>query len=59
MNQPDGRRPRGRPKARWQDRIRRNLTTLQLQEDDDHNRSKWRQAVTEAKYQLGYRWPWQ
>lgn len=59
MNEPDGQRPRGRPKSRWKDRIKQDFRRLEIREEDAQDRVKWRQAVNEAKYQLGYRWPWQ
>ncbi|KIH64225.1 hypothetical protein ANCDUO_05466 [Ancylostoma duodenale] len=38
----DGRRPRGRPKTRWLDRIEEDKRLLNLTDDDAFNRRKWR-----------------
>lgn len=56
---PEGKRPIGRPKARWKDQIQKDMRRMGLSEEDAGDREKWRQAVGEAKYQLGYKWPWQ
>ncbi|XP_054287687.1 uncharacterized protein LOC129003421 [Macrosteles quadrilineatus] len=56
---PRGRRPIGRPKARWWGQVRKDLERMRLVEEDAWDRDYWRQRVGEAKYQLGYKWPWQ
>ena len=50
---PDGRRPRGRPRTRWWDNVREDLTLLDEDPDDFANlaadRSGWRALVSAAK----------
>lgn len=58
-NDPEGRRPPGRPKLRWKDQVRRDLRKLGRNEDQAQDREGWRQCVGEAKYHLGYLWPLQ
>ncbi|KAI5729084.1 hypothetical protein M8J77_025142 [Diaphorina citri] len=58
-NQPDGRRPRGRPKKRWWDVVKEDIEKINLTTTDATDRIKWRQGCDEAKYRLGYKWPWQ
>ncbi|KIH69558.1 hypothetical protein ANCDUO_00092 [Ancylostoma duodenale] len=38
----DRRRPRGRLKTRWLDRIEEDMRVLKLAEEDTFNRKKWR-----------------
>ncbi|KAI5739997.1 hypothetical protein M8J77_026070 [Diaphorina citri] len=57
-NQPDGRRPRGRPKKRWWDVVKEDIEKINLTTTDATDRIKWRQGCDEAKYRLGYKWPW-
>ena len=40
-----GRRPRGRPKARWKDRIRNDMRELKITDDETHNREVWRSRI--------------
>ena len=51
--QPDGRRPRGRPRVRWWDNVREDLTMLEEDPDDvvnlATNRRGWRALVSAAK----------
>ncbi|KIH59203.1 hypothetical protein ANCDUO_10579 [Ancylostoma duodenale] len=44
----DGRRPRGRPKTRWLDRIEEDMRVLKLTEEDALNRRKWRNQTRYA-----------
>ncbi|EYC05373.1 hypothetical protein Y032_0082g1543 [Ancylostoma ceylanicum] len=37
----EGRRPRGRPKTRWLDRIEEDMRLLKLTDEDAFNRGKW------------------
>ncbi|KAL1448299.1 hypothetical protein WDU94_008926, partial [Cyamophila willieti] len=57
-NNPEGRRPKGRPKSRWWDQVKKDMVACDLSKEDADNRIKWRQAVGEAKYRLRYAWPW-
>jgi len=43
--EPAGRRPRGRPKKRWLDRINEDLRIVNLQPDDALDRTAWRRAI--------------
>ncbi|KAG8248214.1 hypothetical protein J6590_044058 [Homalodisca vitripennis] len=56
---PVGRRPRGRPKNRWKDQVEKDLRKLRAGQGDCEDRERWRQLVGEAKYHLGYPWPWE
>ncbi|KAG8319852.1 hypothetical protein J6590_082812 [Homalodisca vitripennis] len=56
---PVGRRPRGRPKNRWNDQVEKDLRKLRAGQGDCEDRERWRQLVGEAKYYLGYPWPWE
>lgn len=58
-NIPDGKRPKGRPKMRWCDQVMEDIRTCNLTTDDAMDRNKWRQYIGEAKYRLGYKWPWE
>ncbi|KAG8274543.1 hypothetical protein J6590_105431, partial [Homalodisca vitripennis] len=57
VNNPEGRRPPGRPKLRWRDQIRRDIRKLGRREEEAMDREIWRQCVGEAKYHLGYQEP--
>ena len=41
----DGRRKRGRPKTRWMDRVKDDMKSLELEEDDALDRRAWRCAI--------------
>lgn len=56
---PRGRRPVGRPKTRWWGQVLKDMESMRLTEEDAGDRRGWRRRVGEAKYQLGYKWPWQ
>ncbi|KIH42787.1 hypothetical protein ANCDUO_27224 [Ancylostoma duodenale] len=43
-----GRRPRGRPKTRWLDRIEDDMRLLGLNVDDMFERRKWRNRTRNA-----------
>lgn len=58
-NNPEGRRPAGRPKTRWWDQVRKDMRKMGLGEEDAADRTHWRGCVDEAKYRLGYEWPLQ
>ena len=55
---PDGRRPTGRPRLRWEDNVKRDLSLLGV-ETVEHwceiaeNRPEWRRLVRTAKNHLG------
>lgn len=55
---PIGSRPRGRPKIRWKDQVKKDMAKLRATEEHARDRSLWRHFVGEAKYHLGYQWPW-
>ncbi|KIH61741.1 hypothetical protein ANCDUO_07980 [Ancylostoma duodenale] len=44
----NGRRPRGRPKTRWLDRIAEDMRVLKLTGEDAFNRRKWRNHTRDA-----------
>ncbi|EYC10880.1 hypothetical protein Y032_0053g2350 [Ancylostoma ceylanicum] len=44
----EGRRPRGRPKTRWLDRIEEDMRLLKLTDEDAFNRGKWRNHTRNA-----------
>lgn len=56
---PLGRRPRGRPKKRWKDEVKKDMARMGVNEDTARERTTWRRCVGEAKYHLGYKWPWE
>lgn len=58
-NKPEGSRPRGRPKKRWWDEVRADMRKASVTEEDATDRTGWRQKCGEAKYRLGYKWPWE
>jgi hypothetical protein len=43
--EPEGTRRRGRPKERWIDGVRRNMTNHGLTEEDTRDRDRWRNLV--------------
>jgi hypothetical protein len=43
--EPEGKRRRGRPKERWIDEVRRNMTNHGLTEEDTRDRDRWRNLV--------------
>uniref|UniRef100_A0A914WJM6 Uncharacterized protein n=1 Tax=Plectus sambesii TaxID=2011161 RepID=A0A914WJM6_9BILA len=45
---PPGRRPRGRPKKRWMDRMKEDMRALQLTPEDAQDRVKWKKACQTA-----------
>lgn len=45
---PQGRRPRGRPKTRWMDRIKEDMRNLKVTTEDAHDRAKWRRTCQKA-----------
>ena len=45
---PDGRRPRGRPKKRWMDRIKEDMQHVNTALEDALDRAKWRQTCQQA-----------
>ncbi|KAJ0179056.1 hypothetical protein K1T71_005831 [Dendrolimus kikuchii] len=55
LGRPVGRRPVGRPKYRWKDRVEADLTALQAHnwQDTAQDRGKWRALVSEAKTHFG------
>uniref|UniRef100_A0A914VIZ3 Uncharacterized protein n=1 Tax=Plectus sambesii TaxID=2011161 RepID=A0A914VIZ3_9BILA len=44
----EGKRPRGRPKRRWMDTIRSDMTACGLMEQDTTNRDRWRSLIRKA-----------
>jgi hypothetical protein len=60
---PVGRRPcwpvPGRFKKRWKDEVSKDMRKMRIVEKDAKDRKKWRGLVGEAKYNLGYQWPWE
>ncbi|KAG8290776.1 hypothetical protein J6590_076466 [Homalodisca vitripennis] len=55
---PEGRRPRGRPKVRWWNQVKADMEKMGASEEDAEDRSRWRSFVGAAKYHLRYKWPW-
>ena len=45
---PQGRRPRGRPKMRWMDRIKEDMRNVKVTTEDAHDRAKWRRTCRKA-----------
>jgi Reverse transcriptase (RNA-dependent DNA polymerase)/Endonuclease/Exonuclease/phosphatase family len=45
---PEGRRPRGRPKKRWLDRIKEDMKTVNAQPEDAFERVKWKRLCRKA-----------
>ncbi|KAG8258867.1 pre-rRNA processing protein [Homalodisca vitripennis] len=56
---PEGRRPRGRPKVRWWNQVKADMEKVGASEEDAEDRSRWRSFVGAAKYHLRYKWPWE
>lgn len=56
---PEGSRPRGRPKRRWWNQVRADMEKVGAAEEDAEDRIRWRGFVGAAKYQLRYKWPWE
>lgn len=56
---PEGRRPRGRPKQKWWNQVKTDMERIGAVEEDAEDRLKWRGFVGAAKYQLRYKWPWE
>ena len=44
----EGRRSRGRQKIRWRDVVGRDMNTLDIENDDVHNRQEWRRKTRAA-----------
>ena len=40
-----GKRPRGRPRGRWMDGVRRDMQTLRITPEDAQNRTLWRTRI--------------
>lgn len=38
--------------------VRKDMSTVDVIEEDATDLSKWRQKCGKAKYRLGYKWPW-
>ncbi len=43
-----GKRPRGRPRGRWMDCVRRNMQTLRITPEDDLDRTFWKSRIRAA-----------
>ena len=43
-----GKRPRGRPRGRWTDGVRRDMQTLQITPEDAHDRTFWKSRIRAA-----------
>lgn len=56
---PEGKRPLGRPKRRWWDGVKTDISSLGATTEEAEDRELWRTLVGEAKSQLGHRWPWE
>ena len=48
-----GRRPRGRPKGRWRDRLASDMRLLRVTDDDVHDRQFWKKRITAADPSTG------
>ena len=59
IGNPEGRRPRGRPRQKWWKQVRRDLERIGATEEDAEDRERWRGFVGAAKYLLRYAWPWE
>lgn len=56
---PEGRRPRGRPRRKWWNQVLADLGKIGATEEDASDRGRWRGFVGAAKYLLRYEWPWE
>jgi hypothetical protein len=54
INNPEDRRPPGRPKPRSQDQVRRDLRRLVKREEETMDRNIQRQRVGESQYLLSH-----
>jgi hypothetical protein len=54
-SQPGGRRPRGKPKLRWQDQVAEDAARAGCRnwKSTAHNREEWREILKEAKAHPG------
>ncbi|KAL4721200.1 hypothetical protein ACJJTC_016440 [Scirpophaga incertulas] len=48
VNIPHRVRPRGRPKTRWTDVVRKDLQSCNVSEEDTSDRAKWRRKTRKA-----------
>ena len=45
MSMDVGRRKRGRPRRRWRDCVREDLVAADVDEEEAHDREKWRRRI--------------
>ena len=45
----EGRRPVGRPRRRWLESVETDMTELEIDREDVHDRNKWRKNVMKRK----------
>ena len=43
-----GKRPRGKPRGRWEDCVRRDMQALRITPEDDQDRSFWKSRIRAA-----------
>ena len=48
-----GKRPRGRPRARWMDGVRRDMQALRITPEDAQDRTFWKSRILAADPTLG------
>ena len=49
MYRVEGRRPVGRPRRTWLERVEANMVKLKMDKEDVHDRNKWRMNVMKRK----------
>ena len=45
----EGRRPVGRPRRTWLESVETDMAELEIDQEDVHNRKKWRENVMKRK----------
>lgn len=54
---PNGRRPLGRPKLRWEDQEQKDVRKMGTETKATEDRAEWRRTVGEAKPHFRFVWP--